>query len=416
MKTLLKYFCVMIAILVTVGSLYAGNTGKIIGKVVDEKGDPLPGVVVKVLSTTRGAVTDPDGKYSIIGVPIGGFSVEANLIGYISQRVDNVKVGADVTVSQNFKLTSTTVEQKEIVTTADRNLVNPLSTSSEKTVDRKQIEAIPNVKDVGDIIKLQAGVVKQGNNLFLRGGRANEVQYLVDGVPSNDIVNSSGVAVSANSQLANLYAGMNSGVIGSGSGGLSVAANAIQSVSVQTSGFDADYGNAQSGIISITTKSGSESYSGSIQYRTDKLSSDNQNERYSAFSFGGPDPITKYLLPGMGVTIPGALTFFVSSDIDRADGAYNFSENQFYNPVRRKAEFNGFLGGLLNGMGFSFSDNQKNTFTLNTKLRYDPSNSDQFMYGYSASLGSTHDLNNVWKYRADSSNVRTSLNTQHRLT
>ena len=65
----------MIAILVTVGSLYAGNIGKIIGKVVDEKGDPLPGVVVKVLSTTRGAVTDPDGKYSIIGVPIGGFSV-----------------------------------------------------------------------------------------------------------------------------------------------------------------------------------------------------------------------------------------------------------------------------------------------------------------------------------------------------
>jgi outer membrane receptor protein involved in Fe transport len=403
-------------VLLTGSLLFAGNTGKIIGKIVDEKGEALPGVVVKVLTTTRGAVTDPDGKYMIIGVPIGSFSVEANLIGYISQRAENVKVGADLTVSQNFRLTSTTVEQKEVVVIGDRPLVNNLSTSSEKTVDRKQIEAIPNVKDVGDIIKLQAGVVTAGKNMFLRGGRANEVQYLVDGVPSNDIVNSSGVAVNANKALQDYYAGINNGVIGGGSGGLSVSANAIQSVSVQTSGFDADYGNAQSGIISITTKSGSESYSGSAQYRTDKVSGQNQNERYSSFSFGGPDPITKYLLPGLGVEIPGALTFFVSTDIDRADGAYNFAENEFYNPVRRKAEFNGLLGGILNGLGFEYTDNQKNSFTLNSKLRYDPSANDQISYGYSASLGSTHDLNNSWKYRADSSNIRATLSTQHRFT
>ncbi|MFI5253782.1 MAG: TonB-dependent receptor domain-containing protein [Bacteroidota bacterium] len=413
MKMLLQQFYVLIFVVLTASIMYAGNTGKIVGRVVDEKGEPLVGVVIKVLTTTRGAVTDPDGKYTIIGVPIGAFSVEANLIGYTSQRADNVKVGADATVSQNFKLSATTIGMPEIIIRGDKNLVNPLNTSSQKTVEQKQIEAIPNVKDVADIVKLQAGVVKQGNNLFLRGGRSNEVQYLVDGVPSNDIVNTSGVVVNANQQLSNLYAGMNAGVIGGGAGGLSVSANAISSVSVQTSGFDADYGNAQSGIISITTKSGSDSYSGSAQYRTDRIVGDNQNERYSAFSFGGPEPITKYLLSGMGVNVPGSLTFFVSADIDRADGPYNFIQNEFYNPVQRKAEFNGFLGGILNGTGFNFTDNQKNAFTLNSKLRYDRSSVDQFSYGYRASLGSTHNYNNAWKYRADSSNVQATLSTQH---
>ena len=55
-----------------------------------------------------------------------------------------------------------------------------------------------------------------------------------------------------------------------------MSANAIQSVSVQTSGFDADLGNAQSGVVNIVTKSGSDHYSSALQYRTDKVAKTNQ--------------------------------------------------------------------------------------------------------------------------------------------
>lgn len=407
-----RIFVVAVLVLLSIIFAFAGNTGKIVGRVVDEKGEALPGAIVKVIGTNRGGVTDPDGKYTIIGVPLGSYSVEASLIGYGAVKANGLKVGADETIAQDFHLKSTTVDVPVVEITGDR-MVNKMTTGSTKKISETDIAALPDVKDVQDVIKVQAGVVKQGVNLFLRGGRANEVQYLVDGVPANSIVGNSGTTAGANADLNKFYA-QQSGVIGGG-GGLSVSANAIQSVSVQTSGFDADYGNAQSGIISISTKSGGEKYTGSFQYRTDKLSNQNQNERYSSGSFGGPEPVTAYLLPSMGVTIPGTLTFFISADMDRADGPYNFVENSFYNPILRKAEFNGFLGGILNGLGFNFHDNQKNTFSLNSRFRYDPTKTDQVSYRYTASLSSAHDFVNTWKYRADSSNLSANISTQHAL-
>lgn len=400
-------------------NLFAGNTGKIIGKITDAiSGEPIIGVNVLVVGTTRGAITDMDGKYTIIGVPIGSYTVRASQVGYATVENKDVKVGADETTQLNFKLTSSEVQLTGVTITADKQLVNTLTTSSTQTVSEKAIQSIPNVKSVEDVLRLQAGVVKQGNNLFLRGGRANEVQYLVDGIPTNNIVGNSGdllATTSANAQLAQLYAGVQSGVVGGGASGLAVSANAIQSVSVQTSGFDADYGNAQSGIINIVTKSGSDRYTGSIQYRTDRFGSNNQNEAYSSFSFGGPDPITKYLLPSFSLKLPGTLTFFLSADIDRSDGAYKYSQNEFYNPIERKVELKGFIGGILNGVGFRYRDNQNNSFTINTKLKYDISGDDQLSYGYRASVSTNHDYNKQWKYRADSSSLQSSLSIQNNL-
>ncbi len=419
MRALRRFFGLMMTALMIHGLVLAGNTGKITGKVTDkESGEPIIGVNVIVLTTTRGAVTDVDGNYTIIGIPIGTYTLRASLVGYAQVEVKDVKVGADITTPLNFKMSSSAVQLTGVTTTADQQLVNSLSTSSTQNVSEKTIQSIPNVKNVEDVLKQQVGFVKQGNNLFLRGGRANEVQYLVDGVPTNDIVgtNSGLLATnSANAQLSALYAGIQSGVIGGGASGLSVSANAIQSVSVQTSGFDADYGNAQSGIVNIVTKSGGDRYNGSVQYRTDRLANTNQNEAYSSFSLGGPEPLTKYLLPDLGMKIPGALTFFISTDVDRSNGPYTYPSNGFYNPVERKVQLNGFLGGLLNGVGFKFRDDQSNAFTFDTKLKYDISGNDQVSYRYSASLGSRHDFYNDWLLRADSSQLSASLAITHNL-
>ncbi|HZY10546.1 MAG TPA: carboxypeptidase-like regulatory domain-containing protein, partial [Bacteroidota bacterium] len=417
MKIFLRFLALSIAALICWGSLIAGNTGKIVGKVADKQtGEPLVAVNILVVGTTRGAITDIDGKYIIIGIPIGSYTVRASLIGYVQTDVSDVKIGADETTPLNFKLTSTAVEIQGVTITADQQLVNSLTTSSTQTVSAKSIESIPNVKSVEDVLKLQAGVIKQGSNIFLRGGRANEVQYLVDGVPTNNILENTGDLLATsqvNEQLSQIYAGVQSGTIGGGTSGLAVSANAIQSVSVQTSGFDADYGNAQSGIVNIVTKSGGEKYTGSLQYRTDRVSPSNQKETYSSFTFGGPEPLSKYLLPGLGVNIPGSLTFFFSTDISRRDGPYNYVENEFYSPIERRVELQGFLGGLMNGLGFRYRDNQKNSFTFNSKLKYDMSSTDQLSFGYRASLSSKHDYSTTWKYRADSSSLGASLSIQN---
>ncbi len=416
MNKLLRVILPVVLVFLIINQMVAGSTGKVIGKVTDLKtGEAIPGVNILVVGTTRGAATDFEGKYTIIGIPIGSYTVRASQVGYGTVEYSNVNIGADVTTPLEFKLSSSEVQIGGVTTTAEQ-LVNSFVTSGEQTTNSKTIESLPDVKTVADVLKTQAGFVQQGKNLFLRGGRANEVQYIVDGVVTNNLVTNSGDLLAtngANQSLSNLYAGVQSGAVGTEVSGLAISANAIQSVSVQTSGFDADYGNVQSGIINIVTKSGApDKYTGSTQFRTDKMASTNQNESYGSFSFGGPEPLTKYLLPDLGLKLPGTLTFFFNGDMDRNDGYYNFVQNNFYNPVQRRIEFNGLFGGILNGMGFNYFDNLNNSFTFTSKLRYDVGE-DQFTYTYNASLSSTHNFSSDFNYLADSSSIGAGYSINH---
>ncbi|MBI4548835.1 MAG: carboxypeptidase-like regulatory domain-containing protein [Ignavibacteriae bacterium] len=189
-----------------------GNTGMIIGNVVDAKiGEPLVAVNILMIGTNRGAVTDVNGKYSIIGVPIGRYTVRASQVGYEPVEAMNVEIRAGETTLLDLRLASTEVHIAGVTVTAEHGIVNALRTSSTQTiVSAQKIESIPNVKIAEDALKLQgafgdvkefkgvesavhAGAVGQGNNLFLRGGRADEVKYLADGVPTNNIRGEGGI-------------------------------------------------------------------------------------------------------------------------------------------------------------------------------------------------------------------------------
>jgi outer membrane receptor protein involved in Fe transport len=273
------------------------------------------------------------------------------------------------------------------------------------------------VKRVEDVLGLQAGITKFGGQFFLRGGRANETQILIDGVPVNDVTGQQGTAgtSTANEQLAQLYSGNSSSGVG---GALGVASNAIQSVTVSSSGLDPEYGNAQSGIVSIQTKSGGESYTGSVNYRTDDITSQSFNERYVAADVGGPEPITTYLLPSLGVEVPGRVSFFMNGTFDQSDGPYNFNTSQFYNPLTRKIQFSGFLGDLLNDAGFRYDDKQQNDFTFNSKLSYQPGENDNFSFSYRANAKTSRGLYGRygWRDYADSLSSDASMSTQNVLT
>jgi|GEM_PF-832109 len=410
MKNLLKILILLnLFIFLAISPVFAGDTGKIIGRITDEKNEPVVGATVLVVGTTRGAASDPDGKFTVIGVPIGTYSIRATAVGFKPVLIKDVKVTPDQTTQLDFKMDSDVLNQKEVVIQGS-TLVNSMTVSNTKEIGKDAIENTTAAKTVEDVIKTQAGVVKKGGNLYLRGGRPNEVQYVIDGVPVNNVVGNAGEVVGVNKDIANIYAG-NSGSIGGG--GIAISSNAIASINVQTSGFDADYGNAQSGIVSVTTKSGSEKYSVGLQYRTDRLAATNENENYESFTFGGPEPLTKYLLPSLGVKIPGTIGFFVSADINRKDGAVTYADNEFYNPVGRKIVLDGFLGGIMNGLGFNFYDNQTNSFTFNSKIKYDIDWKDQVSYSYRASLSTAHNFSNGWKYLADSSALSEKLSTQH---
>ncbi|HOY45789.1 MAG TPA: carboxypeptidase-like regulatory domain-containing protein, partial [bacterium] len=163
---------------------FAGTTGKIVGKVKDDKtGETLPGVNVVLEGTMLGAVTDYDGDLMIINVPPGTYTMQVKMIGYQPKSVSNVKVSVDMTTTINVSLSQTVVDVGEQVTVvAERPIVQKDKTSSMAAVSSDEISAMP-VQEVADVLELQAGLVRDGvGGIHVRGGRSGEVAYWVDGI------------------------------------------------------------------------------------------------------------------------------------------------------------------------------------------------------------------------------------------
>jgi len=387
---------------------FSGTTGNLTGKITDVKTkETLPLVNILVVGSGRGTVSNEKGEYSLTGITPGIYTIRYSLLGYRNIEIKKVSIEADETTVYDVKMASEDIEMEGITVEGQPPLVDTKKVAGDQTFNKDKIESIPNVKGVEDVLRLQAGVVQFGGQLFLRGGRANETQILVDGVVVNDV---SGAAA-ANQELQQLYAGTSTS---GGGGALGVSANAIQSVSVASSGLDAEYGNAQSGVVNITTKSGGDTYSGSMQYRTDGITSNGFNERYYAGNIGGPEPITAFLLPSLGINVPGKLSFFMSANFEQSDGAYAFNTNQFYNPVQRRIKLSGILG-FLGDVGLLYSDKQDNNFSFNTKLNYSIGEADQFAFSYRANGGTSHQLASSFTSRGryDSTNSVENIQDQN---
>jgi len=148
---------------------YAGNVGKISGKVVDEKGEGIPGVSVRIENTNLGASTAFDGAYVILNVPEGIYTLVAQSIGYNKMTVDSVKVMADATTEVNFTLNSEATKVADLVVCAPRMKIDKYIASNETRIS-------------GDVLRQSAGLVQQGGVYHARGGRKGEVSYMLDGV------------------------------------------------------------------------------------------------------------------------------------------------------------------------------------------------------------------------------------------
>ncbi|RMH81095.1 MAG: TonB-dependent receptor, partial [Calditrichaeota bacterium] len=218
----------------------AGTTGKIVGVVKDKAtGEPLIGVNVIVEGTTLGGTTDLDGSYLILNVPPGTYTLSFQYIGYKEVKISGVKVSVDFTTQVNAEMEESAVEIGEAIeVVAEREIIRRDLTSSQAEVTSEEIANIPS-EEFEDVLQLQAGITRdEGGGFHIRGGRSSEVAFWVDGVSVTDVFD--------------------------GSVAVEVENNAIQSLQVISGTFNAEYGQAMSGIINIVTKEGGERLSGSI--------------------------------------------------------------------------------------------------------------------------------------------------------
>ena len=232
-----KYF---ITGLIFLQFIFAGTTGKISGTVVDENNQPLIGCNIVVKGTSLGAATNIKGEYFILNIPPGKYDLTASMIGYGTVTVEGTLVMVDLTAKTNFFLKPETIEGDVITVTAEKPTVRLDQTSMSAVVSSEDIENLP-VTDVGDVIELQAGIVRDPNGGFhVRGGRSSEVSFWVDGVATTDSYD--------------------------GSSGLEIENAGIQEVQVISGTFNAEYGQAMSGIVNVVTKDGGLNYQGNLDF------------------------------------------------------------------------------------------------------------------------------------------------------
>ncbi len=112
----------------------------------------------------------------------------------------------------------------------EKPLMDVEETQSKKDISREDIEN-SIVENITDVVTQQAGVVKTDNTIHIRGGRSYENAFLLDGVNVQDPLSGTGF-------------------------GLQLSANAIEEVEVITGGFNAEYGQATSGVVNVKTRKG----------------------------------------------------------------------------------------------------------------------------------------------------------------
>ncbi|HXG00054.1 MAG TPA: TonB-dependent receptor, partial [Bacteroidota bacterium] len=217
--------------------------GKIRGTVRDrESGEPLVGANVLVEGTALGAATDVNGEYIILSVPPGVYTLKVSMVGYAPLTVSNVRVNANITTTQDFRISSSAVQLQAVEITAERPIVQRNTTNTVRLTTQEDIQNLP-IRGLQNIVALQPGVVQQNGQLYVRGGRQGEVSYAVDGANvTNPVFNSANVGI---------------------------IQEAIEEFQLQAGGYTAEFGGSNSGIIRTTLRTGGPDFSGSLDFRTD---------------------------------------------------------------------------------------------------------------------------------------------------
>jgi len=356
-------------VIISTSILMAGTDGQIRGSVKNIEGEALVGAQIFIESLGIGAVADIEGNYILINIPVGAYDIQATMISYGTQVIQDVDVMMDNTVWLNFSLDIEAIEGQTIYVSGTKELVDKGATSKKITVGAEAIEALP-IRDVSELYSLQSGVVKVEGGMrggipdheekgleevHVRGGRAGEIAYLIDGMYIRNPI----------------YGGIGNGT--------RLNIFAIKEFDWQPGGFNAEYGDAMSAVSNMHTATGGDEFSYKFKYETSmvgaRLGSHYDELRgYDDYNlgFGGTAPLLKklkYWVSGQHSTYDNYRVYqFDSLAYDHGDPG-NIINRQ--NEVQPWDDVKGFRG-------FGFDK----TWDIFSNLSYNPTNKLRFKLSY----------------------------------
>ncbi|MBO8130725.1 MAG: TonB-dependent receptor [Candidatus Marinimicrobia bacterium] len=353
-------------------SIFAQTTGKIAGTITDAKtGDKIPGANIWLEGSTIGTASDENGNYYLINVPPGEYTLVVQVIGYKTEKITGVKVSVNRTTYIDVDLDQTSIEGETVVVEADRIAIKKDQTSTIKNVSQDQIEKMP-VENVATIVNMQAGVVAG----HFRGGRSYEVSYMIDGL-----------------RVDELFTGNYSAVM--------LEPEAVQDLEVITGTFNAEYGQAMSGVVNMVTREGGNDFHGFISGSFSNYFT-THDEIFIGIDEAEIDRNKDYKFQLSGPIIKDFLTFFIN---------YRKQDNKGHlNGIRRfritdysdfssmdSTEWYSENTGDNKFVPMNWNKNQ----SLMTKFTFKPFSKFKLSLLYNTSLSSWKSYNHTFKYNPD---------------
>ncbi len=235
-------------------------TASISGKVEDAAGSPIQGAAVSVKSTetgsVRSAVTDDQGEYRVLALPVGPQEVKAEKTGFRAA----VRTGVNLAVGQeavvNLRLEVGEFAQ-EITVAADAPLVNTTTAQVSGLVNEQQIKDLPlNGRSFDNLITLNPGTVNYSALKSAGTSTSNGNTFSVAGRRTyENIVLWNGIEYTGSSQLAITPGGVSGELLG---------VDAIREFNVHTDTYSAEYGKRAGGQVTVVTQSGTNVLHGSV--------------------------------------------------------------------------------------------------------------------------------------------------------
>ncbi len=356
-----KGYILFVVCLLFFGMAYGDIVGSIRGIVVAAgTNEPLMGVNIMVEDTRMGTFTDQTGYYNIINLPIGEFTVTYTMIGFKKVIQRSVRVIRDQSTIIKVRMEVEAVQGEVVEVIADRPSVEKDVIGRKIVMEAEQVVNLP-VRDMTEVYTLQSGIIEiktadlgipgfeeRGiEQIHVRGGRANETGFMIDGMYIENP----------------LYGGKGKGT--------RLNQFAVAQVDFQTGFFNAEYGDAMSGMINTVTRTGSKKLTGMLRYERSNFgplsSEQDQLRNFSkiAGGFGGPlftDKIRWWTSFDQTNSAYAVYKFDdLAFDMDNPLGDYN--EENHINPLDTIAGWRSF------GFDNTFDIFSKLTFLVSPKIR-----------------------------------------------
>jgi len=314
------------------------TTGNIAGTVTDAQGGVLPGATVVATHTDTGTnyetVTGTDGRYSILNVRVGAYTITANMSGFKDQKQDKVQVQLGAEQTADFKLQLASVSETVDVV-ASTPLIDLARAGTADNISNEVKENLPTIsRSLNDIIRIspmfnaQGGAAGDGATVVSVAGNSPRYNGLqIDGAANNDLF---GLASSA-------------GAPGGTAETNPISLDAIQEIQLVVSPYDVRQGGFTGGGINAVTKSGTNSIHGTGFFFTrnqDWVGKGFNNRSISTLedkqwggSIGGP-------------VVKNRAFFFGTADYARKDRPTGLSVNEGGQQTGRTELVNQFVNDL----------------------------------------------------------------------